>query len=591
MLRRSQAWPTSRLSFSHHGNSRWLILAGICVLALGLALGLEGGNGSAAGRGQTSPLVSPLESPVETPTPTPTSPIPPTLTPPPDLEAWPTPTPTPYPDPVEAALSLVAEEHEVDREGLQVETRLTAVDPTDGRAFTAVQVRIVETNQRLWLRGEADGQAAFLPDFTQAALALVAEQEDAKLDDLVLSSAGYAPYPFLQQVIWVGSVFDRNTGQQHFLAFDLAGEPVDLTELSDAESEAKTETCGAVEARFCPQLFLVPADEPIHARAVLTDSAYITSTVTLLEEADADYQVEELDVYLAAPRDVILDLAHQEGVGLIREHTPDEMAPLDTNLILGLREDPEQMWLTLESQKSYFLANYRIVASLERVEVTTTQAITLVGTIEGIFTPASGMPRSQPALGELPLGEVSGRYDLVLRYISPDETVDLEDRYLFIVSDRRVVLRPSANHFTWPRYVTWLRLPADAIWFVVQARSADAEGQPFAVDPDVFAEKAAAFYADVAELGAEPLTLTEGVYVNQGFIPPWSTWQIPDGDRVRVPVTPEKSLRFRLPDIRYFRYEGELAGVEEVIAAHCQEEVAIAAYTTAGDALEICPAD
>ncbi len=168
---------------------------------------------------------------------------------------------------------------------------------------------------------------------------------------------------------------------------------------------------------------------------------------------------------------------------------------------------------------------------------------------------------------------------------TPEREIDLLDTYLLIVSDGRVVIRPSANLFTWPKYTTWLRLPANAGWFVVHARNTELADS---VTREDFADKAAAFDDDIAGLRARELSLTEGVYTNDLFIPPWSTWQIPDGDLTRVPVNEDQAHLFQWPDIRYFTYSGALGDVEEIIADHCVDEVAIVAYTASGDVLDVC---
>ena len=133
-----------------------------------------------------------------------------------------------------------------------------------------------------------------------------------------------------------------------------------------------------------------------------------------------------------------------------------------------------------------------------------------------------------------------------------------------------------------------MRLPENAIWFVVHARSTDADGALIDTEPDDFAAKADAFYADLTSLRARELSLAEGIYTNDLFIPPWSTWQIPDGEFVQIPVSESQSYLFKLPDIRYFTYAGRLNTIEEVVVDHCVDEVAIVGYTANGDVLDVC---
>ena len=573
---------------------RPLALAFLLLAGFVLILALDPGQGMAARDGQNSPLatvvspVSPLGTPISTSTPTPTatSPLPPTAEPPENLQGWPTPTPTPYTPAVQAAFDRLVNDAPLAVTNPALSAQVLVDDPTTGDEVTIVSLRDAATGTEYWLRADSGGVAELLPDFSEEALAIAAAAEKTPVDDLNVSQSLYTAFPFTRQIVWVGRIFNAKQSKQINVALDLAGEEVDLDAVSEAEADVVKEYCGVMDIFLCTEILYTAEGSASNALLVVKKESDSEPLIAFLDEYEVLYEQDEESFSFQMGNDSLRELAHLEGIAALQKNYPDETRPLDSNLLIGLIEQSGALSLTLESQKGYPLPTYRVEATLERVEITRTQSITLLAQIDGIFTPASGPFIQSPATGALALGKLSGRYSLALTYTDPARDIDLLDNYLLIVSDGRAVIRPSTTAFTWPKYTTWLRLPGNAIWFVVQAKSANSEGAD--VDPDDFAAKADAFYADIAGLRARDLSLAEGIYTNSLFVPPWPTWQIPDGDLVRVPVSDQESYLFKWPSIRYFTYSGGFDAVQEVITEHCVDEVAIVGYTTNGDVLDVC---
>jgi len=569
-------------------------LALLFLAALVLTLALAPGQGMAAPGRQNSPLtpaaivVSPLGSPLSTPTPTATSPLPPTVEPPAGLQAWPTPTATPYASPVQAAIDFLAGDSDLGVTEAELLVQLSVDDPATGDELTVVRLRDSATGEAYWLRSDRAGEVALLPDYSEQALALVAAAKKVDAADVSVFQSLYAPFPFTRQILWVGQVFNPKNGDQIPVAIDLAGQEVDLEGVKEAEAAAIGDYCGTMDVSLCLEILNAAPGAASNAVLTLVEGGDPDPIIAFLDEQGVTYRADEGVFYFRMENDALRDLAHLDNIDTLQKDFPDEVRPLDANLVIGLIEQSGALSLTLESHKEYPLLTYRVEATLERVEITQTQSVTLAAQIAGIFTPASGPSSPAPALGRLALGELSGRYNLSLSYTDPERGLDLLDRYLLIVSNGRAVIRPVETTFSWAKYPTWLRLPRNAIWFVVQARMADGAGKPIDSDADKFAAKADAFYADVAKLRARELSLAEGVYTNDLFVPPWSSWQIPDGEFVRVPVDAGQDFVFKWPQIRYFTFSGRLSSIEKVMARHCVDEVAIVGYTAGGDILDVC---
>jgi len=489
--------------------------------------------------------------------------------------------------PVQAAVDLLIGDDDLGVTDPELSARLLVDDPVTGEELTLVRLSDPAMGTAYWVRTDSEGESAFLPDWSDSAVAKVAEAEELEADDLELAYGFYIPFPFTRQIVWAGQVA-HSEGIQYSVTLDLAGEEVDQEAVSEAEAAAQVDYCGKLEAPFCLEILNAAPDAASNAVLGMEEEADPEPVVAFLEETETAFEEEEDEFYFRMENDALRELAQIEGVDYIAKDYPDELRPLDTNLIIGLIEESGALSLTIESQKLYPLLTYQVQVSLEKVEVTRTQSITLLAQIDGIFAPANGPSSQSPAQARVDLGDLSGRYNLALAYTDPERELDLLDSYVLIVSGGRAVIRSGETAFSWAKYSTWLRLPSDALWFVVQARATDPAGAAYETDPEEFAEKVEAFYADVAGLRARELELAEGVYTNNLFIPPWTTWQIPDGEYVRVPVNESQSYLFRWPDIRYFTYSGTQSALDAVIAEHCVDEVAIVGYTAQGDVLDVC---
>lgn len=570
----------------------WFVI--LFLLSVTVALALDDGLGRAANPPQrTSPLDSPLStrSPLPTatatPTPTPTSPLPPTATPPSDLAGWPTPTPTPLPSPVRRALDFVAAQTDTAVDQLALFYQQPVIEPSDPTGTTVISVVRVqdeESGERYWVAVDEQNRAAFLPDFSADAIEQVAEDQSLNTDDLTVETSLYSTFLFSKQIVWVGIVVDTTSSESYRVTLDLTGAQVDLPEIEATETEALEATCGALDTELCRQLFLRPDDYERNVQIRLETELAIDEVTDILDTAEYDYQLDGRSIYAQLPKEMVLALGQQEGVSLIFPYFPDVVEPLDTNLILGLNETAGQITLALTSVKQFPALNYQIVVDLDRSAITDTRQITLAVSVEGILVPASGPAARGPATQEIELGELSGRYNLTIAY----DAEDLLDEYTLIATNQRILLRPEQNSFTWPRYSTWLRLPEDALWFVVQSRELDAEGKPYETDREEFEQKSAQFYNELEALGADPIDPSEGIYTNHLFVPPWTSWQVPDRTFVQVPVAPTQAYLFKWPDIRYFVYQGDLGDVSDLIEAHCVQDVWITGYTWSGDVLDVC---
>ena len=579
---------------------RPLGLISLLLAAFALTFVLEADRGLAAPGNQNSPLPtagqslsSPLGTPTRrltstpTPMPTATSPVPPTSEPSAALLDWPTPTATAYPAPVQAAIDALVGDDALGVANPEPSARLLVDDPVTGEELTLVRLSDPDTGAGYWLGTNSDGESALLPDFADSAVAKVAETKEVEVADLELTNAFYIPFPFTRQIVWVGQIAHK-TGIQYSIALDLAGEEMDSEALSLAEAAALAAYCGKLDAPLCLEILGADAGAASNAVLEMEDEADSEPISAFLEEKGVDFEEDEGEFTFRMENDALRELAQLEGIDVLQKDYPDQLLPLDTNLIIGLVEQSGVLSLTVESQKLYPLLTYGVQLRLEQVEVTRTQSITLLTQIEGILAPANGPSSQAPAQAQVALGNLSGRFNLALAYADPERELALLDSYVLIVSDGRAVIRSGDTSFSWAKYPTWLRLPTDALWFVVQGRATSAAGVPYDTDPDEFAEKAAAFYADVEGLRARELQLAEGIYTNNLFVPPWTTWQISDGESMRVPVSESQSYIFRWPDIRYFTYSGSHSALEAVIAAHCVDEVAIVGYTANGDVLDVC---
>jgi|GEM_PF-3412226 len=586
--------------------SRPLGLMLLLLAAVALTFFLEAEKGLAAPGWQNSPLtstpraittnisntLSPLNSPISTPTsaptPTATSPLPSTAEPPANLQLWPTPTPTPYTASVQAAIEYLISDAALAVTSAEPSVQILVDDPSTGAELTVVRLRDSKSGEDYWLRVDESAVAERLTAFEDQALVIVSETEKVALADLSIFQSLYSPFPFTRQMLWVARVFNSKGSAQVSVALNLAGEEVDLDIANEEEAAAVADYCGVLDVSLCLEILYAAEGAASNVVLVLVEESDPAPFIAFLDDAQIAYRQDEETFYFRMENGLLRELAHLENIDRLLNDFPDEVRVLDTNLLIGLIEQSGALSLTLESQKMYPLLTYQVEATLTQVEITQTQSVTFVAQIDGIFSPTIGPSGQAPAQARLPLGKLNGRYNLSLAYTDPERELDLLDNYILIVSDGRAVIRSGETTFSWAKYPTWLRLPLNAFWFVVQARTADEEGKRFEVDRESFDEKAAAFYTDIGAAGARDLSLSEGSYTNALFVPPWTTWQIPDGDFVQIPINERRSYTFHWPDIRYFTYSGSLRSVEGVIAAHCVDEVSIVGYTANGDTLDAC---
>lgn len=587
--------------------ARPILLSVLLLGALLFALLYLRGQSAAAPSFQTSPQTSVVSTPdsvVPTPTPTPTPPVPPTLTPPAGLETWPTPSPTPYAGLPGAAIDFVAESEEIDVSELVPQIWFALAGGTGNLGgegqVGVVQLLAVEAEESYWVSvreildedGDVEEEGVeFLPIFEDEALALAAEEQEVEIDELEILSRFFVPYPFSGEIIWTVRILDTVSNERFNISFALDGTQVlEEEELLTVEEEAIEEFCGALDQRLCREIRMESEATLRWVQLVPGSEDEDSETIEeILESEGYTFTLEGSRLATRLPNSLTLALGRMDEMSILFSFTPDEIRPLDSNLVLGFREDGDGIGLVLESQKSYPYLNYRIEASLLNEEISTTEGISLVTTIDGVFTPASGPATPGSARADLSLGaDLSGRNTLILRTIDRISGDELIDVYTLLVADSRLVVQSRESSFSWPAYSTWLRLPPDTIWFVVQARESDEDGVAFDVTRSEFLEKVSDFYSEIEAMDAQALTLAEGIYTNDLFVPPWEGWQLDRGDRVEVPVSGTRSYLFRWPDIRYYQFDGDLDEFEDLVEEHCVDEVWITGYSISGEILESC---
>jgi hypothetical protein len=557
--------------------SRKLVMLLVLLASVLLSLALNSSEGWA----QTT--VSPLATPASQPVPVTESLAPPTNSPPADLVAWPTPAPTPFPSAVQQALDFLADAEDLSAANLIPLINQVVNDPADDTAqFIAVQLLDEESRQFYWVLVSQENGAEFPADYSEETLELLAAEADLEVDDLQPVAADYRLYPFAEQLIWIGEAF-TGEGETLTLALDLAGEPVDLEEIEATEAEIRVIACEPIADELCTALRLGGVNGAPVLITALTDDA-LASVTELLEEEEFEFEENARTVTAQIPAWLIMEIAALEDIGAIERDTSDLLLPLDSHLVLDLREVDGEFTLHLTSTKWYPRFEHRLEATGSQAPLTATRATSTAVEIEGLAQVGLAPDGGGVATAEIPLGELFGIHNLTISYVDDSGELALEDRYGIIVTGERVLIRSHEISFTWPIYNTWLRLPEDAIWFVAQSRAADD-----AADLEEYEEAVDLFYEVIEALGADPLALQEGVYTHQLFIPPWESWQEADGDLVQVSLNHEVAYLFKWPDIRYFTYSEDLDSILEIMQASCTEEIAITAYTAAGEKVECEP--
>jgi hypothetical protein len=609
--------------------NRLFVMLLLFVASIMLGLALNSGESWA----QTS--VSPLATPVSRFVPATEALAPPTNTPPAELVVWPTPVSTPFPSAVEQAIDFLVDAEDLSASALLPVTNQVVNDPADSSdQFIAVRILDEESRQFYWvLVSQSDGPF-FPPDYSQEALEILTQEaaldeadldeaaldeadldeadldeadldeaaldeaalDEAALDeavldeaalevdDLLLVMAEYRLYPFAEQLIWIGEAVTVDGAQQFTLALDLSGEVVDLEEIEEIEAGVRVIACGPIEDDLCTTLRLGGASVDVLVTVtVLTDEA-LDAVTELLEEEGVEFETDLLTVTTRVPAWLIMEIAALDDISEIERDSANLLLPLDSHIAISLSEVGGELSLNLTSARWYPYFKHQIEATGGQEPLAATNPTTFTVGIAGVTRTDLSPENGGVATAQIPLGDLFGIYNLTLSYEDDSGELALQDRYGIIVTEGRIIMRSQEISFTWPIYNSWLRLPEDAIWFVVHSRATDE-----AADLDEYEEAVEIFYESIELFGAEPLTLQEGVYTHNLFVPPWESWQVTDGDLTQVSLNNEVAYLFKWPDIRYFVYTDDMDIMLEIMQENCTEEIEITLFTASGETVACEP--
>jgi hypothetical protein len=504
------------------------------------------------------------------PSPTPTTGILPILTPP-KLREWPTATPTPLPAQAQRARQFAADQQGIPPERLEISWEQTVRLATTGEELWAGRFLDIDSGHYDYVWVDLSGHAGNLPDFSEQVVARIAEQESIPVEQLVVGSTGYGAYPFTKQIIWMAEIYD-SMGEGIFdRVLDLEGNPADSGAIEAAERSAIERQCPRLEENLCRSFLSSSPEDLFYVWIDLDDKADLDVVAQKLEQAGYAYSQDDRRIRTRLPKWLILELTALEAVKHIAGDWPARTVPLNSNLSFTFDEADGQVNLRLSTEE-YGCYNFQIDAELVHSEPHRFEIA-----IEGIHQPELCQEMVGPATWEATLGPLAGTYEMTFSY------EDLRDRYRLIVAPESITAEPSEAIFTWPKYAAWLRLPIDAVWFVVQARTVDSEGTPIALERSTYEKEVGDFFAALENRGAAFFVPEEGVYSNRSFVPPWPNWWQSDGGGVEIPIDERSSLGFfgSWPDIRYFRHPKP----DELIAfvrAFNSEGLLIAGHTWTG---------
>jgi len=508
------------------------------------------------------------------PSPTPADSIPPTPTPP-QLREWPTPTPTPLPSQAERGRQFVAEREGIPAEQLHLHWESMILRPSTGEELWAGCLLDTISGHQYEVSVDASGRVAYVPDFSEQAVALLAEQEGIAAEQLIVANTASAIFPFSRQLVWCAKILDSKGKDIYGVNFDLDGNPVDVSAIEATEEAARQAQCPKLDASLCRTLLRKSSDDVQHVRVFLQEGADAGVVTQRIKEAGCEYEHEGQEVRARLSKKLIFELTTLDAVCQIISDWPSRTVPLDSNLVLAFEEAGGEVTLKMWTEKIYGCCNYQIDAQLSHVGP---QQLEMV--IRGLYQPEVCLEAMGPATREADLGRVDGVYELVFVY------QDLQDRYRLTVSPASISLQLDEARFTWPKYETWLRLPPDAVWFVAQARTVDSEGTPVALERPTYQAQVDEFYAAVEGLDAELFVPPAGAYSNRQFVPPWPGWWHSKGDAVEIPIDDHSFYHFKWPDIRYYHYTGSAERLQELLQEYNSATVAIGSYTWEGEPLE-----
>lgn len=500
---------------------------------------------------QTS-ILSPL------PSPTPTAFVPPTLTPP-NFRAWPTPIPSPVPTPlptlVAQAQKVVAQQEGIPADQLNYTWVEILLHPVTGEELSSISFRSKLDRTLYRVHADSTGHLVYPPDYSEQAIALVAEQTGIPAERLSVVETGSFVYPITRQFEWYAQVAESEDEEGRKVCFDLVGNPVDIDELRDAESAALQAECPKISSSLCTDLLYGPAKDMHYVQIFMPDEPDVDRVLHQVGVADYEYDSGGRRVSTWLSKEQIFELSALDAVRNINRDQPGKMTPLDDDnrLRFTFEEVGGDVTLKVWTEIWYLCPTNPVVAELVSPGP---QQLEIV--IEGIFLlPGCTSRLGGPATWQVDLGQMSGSYDLTFVY------EDWSDRYQLTVSPERITLEPEGEEFfLWPQYQTWLHLPPDTVWFVIQARMKGPGRVDLTPTRSTYESEVKQFVADLESLGAEPFSPQPGFYSNRWIAPPWPDWW--QGEDIQVRLDESRFYVLNESEISYYclwQYCGRWSGV------------------------------
>lgn len=235
-----------------------------------------------------------------------------------------------------------------------------------------------------------------------------------------------------------------------------------------------------------------------------------------------------------------------------------EVASLPSELMFVIGESNGTYWIEILTTDELPCGNYYLVADLVSEGINET-----VIEVEGIALEGEVCLESVERAGaRLQLGALAGDTELRFRY---EEEVDV---YSLEASPGFLIIEAVRASFTHAEYPYWRRLPFLYFYNLVDKSPEDLPADVLLFytttawnegDGTALRAAAASIFDEVLALGAQPFAADGAEY------------------GVLYPTPPLGTERNPMHIIRYFRYEGPFAAVEELLAA--QDEIKLNVYT------------
>lgn len=395
-----------------------------------------------------SPLTIPFpQSPLPTPLPT-FAPIP-ALTPTPSpLRIWPTATPLPVRPQVEVAQQFVATQQGIPVDQLYLSFAYTVVCPSNGEELELLRLGDKRDGVYYYVLVDQTDRAAYAPDFSEQAIALVARREGITADNLLIVNKLYTALPFVRQAVQRFIIINTTSSRapEYAIDFDLEGSPVEFKMLQVADKSARDAQCPKLDDSLCLDLVNASPDDEREVNITLIDGANLDAVTQRIKQAGYQYRYEQSMIRTRLPKYFVLELTQLEMVRRIfRGYADFRIESLASNVFFAIEAAGDQVVLTLRTEKIYGCNNYTLdldalKPDAQRIEIG----------IKGIRMTSYCSDEMGPAKANLDLGRLSGEYDLVFVY----QPENLLDQYRLNVVLPTINIEPISPRFTSPVAMT-----------------------------------------------------------------------------------------------------------------------------------------